>query len=181
MRCPVCNWTFERLIAEHCEDHHCRNPECYPRKEMGFSPYARIRDGWWFCERYALPFQMDGRWYGVRGRSPQHRGDETRTILYQWQEANIAFTQPNPQLAPTYVKAWRLPAAGPLASPLWLSPQIIGRTTSWQTAIQWHSTISVGDWQRVTDIPYWALPSNDDFTEQFAELRATLQKVLILQ
>jgi hypothetical protein len=65
IKCPECGWYFQRLIAEHCEDTHCRNPDCYPRKVLKFSPHVRIRDGWWFAVNYSIPFRINDAWYCV--------------------------------------------------------------------------------------------------------------------
>lgn len=138
--CPSCNSPFEYAGGENKEDFCCSNSNCPARVEAFYNPHLGIKNNWWFCSSYHLPFKEDNEWYCLIGGGIYRNTLLQQIIIYE-----------------------RLIYYHPLNIKI---PAIQTKTCTQKYLL---------------DIPYYALPSNEDFAWEFKKLKVKAMKALFLK
>ena len=86
MKCTACGSLMISTGGENKEDFGCSNcPDCPCWSEIHYHSHLGVRDNWWFCTQYHLPFKYNNQWYCVVGPKYSY---ETKSIYHtKWNGA----------------------------------------------------------------------------------------------
>jgi hypothetical protein len=68
MRCLNCNSELKCTGGDSLEDFGCTNYDhCPERLECRYWINVKVRDNYWFSPEYAIPFKINNQWYAATG------------------------------------------------------------------------------------------------------------------
>lgn len=67
MKCTACNAPMIYKGGENKEDFGCKNIYCCARVEADYGSHLTIKENWYFCGGYHLPFKSGNKWFCVIG------------------------------------------------------------------------------------------------------------------